>query len=300
MYTRFTIANFSTYVYLLKEVVFVTIYSVLVYVAYELYGHHYITISFSISAVMGTAIAILLGFRTSAAYDRWWEARKIWGGIVNDSRTLIRQGIGFIKKEDPEDRNIQQLAGYQIAFCYSLASSLRKIPLAEEVARYLSKEELAGVQHQSNPPNAVLQLIEDRLSCLFREGKIHSFHFGSMDGTLKNLCDHMGKCERIKNTVFPVHYSFFIRLSIIIFALLLPLEIVEFLGILTIPVTFVTILFISVIESIANYLQDPFEDRPADINMMTICRTIEINLLQMLKEEPVPSPLMPDRKGIMM
>ena len=112
------------------------------------------------------------------------------------------------------------------------------------------------------------------------------------------MCDHMGKCERIKSTVFPVHYGFFIRLSIIIFAIVLPLEIVEFLGVLTIPVTFVTIIFISVIESIANYLQDPFENRAADIGMTTISRTIEINLLQMTGEKNVPKILSPDSKGI--
>jgi putative membrane protein len=82
--------------------------------------------------------------------------------------------------------------------------------------------------------------------------------------------------------------------------LLLPLEIVEFLGVLTIPITFATIIFISVIESIANYLQDPFENRAADIGMSTICRTIEINLLQMAGVREVPDMLKPDKNGIVM
>jgi putative membrane protein len=142
--------------------------------------------------------------------------------------------------------------------------------------------------------------MEDQIAAIFRRGNIDSFHFGMLDQTLKALCDHMGKCERIKNTVFPVHYSFFIRLAVMIFALLLPLELVEFLGIYTIPITFATISFISVIELIANYLQDPFENRPGDIGMTSICRNIEINLLQMAGEKEVPQELKPDAKGIVM
>lgn len=298
MYTRFTITNLKTYVYLIKEVIFVTLYSAAVFILYEYFEHRHITISFSISAVMGTAIAILLGFRTSAAYERWWEARKIWGGIVNDSRTLIRQAYGFIDGGEDSQEDIRGLAKYQIAFNYALSTSLRKLPLSGKVRENLTAAEYATVHNQLNTPNAILKLIEDHLAVLFRQDKINAFHFGLMDQTLKDICDHMGKCERIKSTVFPVHYGFFIRLSIIIFALLLPLEIVEFMGVLTIPITFVTIIFISVIESIANYLQDPFENRAADIGMTTICRTIEINLMQMTDEKNVPNTLAPDSKGI--
>ena len=283
---------------MIKEVIFVTLYSVLVYILYEYYGHHHITISFSISAVMGTAIAILLGFRTSAAYERWWEARKIWGGIVNDSRTLIRQANGFIDSGEQKVEDVRKMAKYQIAFNYALSTSLRKLPLSREVEKNLSGVDYSTIHNQLNIPNAILKLMEDNLATIFKQGNINAYHFGIMDQTLKDICDHMGKCERIKSTVFPVHYGFFIRLSIIIFALLLPLEIVEFLGVLTIPVTFVTIIFISVIESIANYLQDPFENRAADIGMTTICRTIEINLLQMTEETNVPNTLAPDKKGI--
>jgi len=300
MYTRFTITNINTYVYLLKEVVFITIYSAVIFILYEYFGHRHISLSFSISAIMGTAIAILLGFRTSAAYERWWEARKIWGGIVNDSRTLIRQAIGFITSHENKGQEVLKLTKYQIAWSYALSTSLRKMPISEEVTKNLSDEDFNSISHQMNIPNAILMLIGDHLGLLFRQGKIDTYHFAAMDQTLKYLCDHMGKSERIKNTVFPVHYGFFIRLSIIIFALLLPLEVVEFLGVFTIPITFVTIIFISVIESIANYLQDPFENRAADIGMTTICRTIEINLLQMAGAEKVPDALKPDKNGIVM
>jgi len=300
MYTRFTITRARTYVSLLKEVIFLTLYSGIIFILYEYFEHRHITISFSVSAIMGTAIAILLGFRTSAAYDRWWEARKVWGSIINDSRTLIRQAIGFISPSVTKSDSVKKLAKYQISWCYALTSSLRKLPLAQEVRNNLSEDDMKYVTNQLNVPNAILKLMEEELATLYKNKQIDSFHFGMMDQSLKSLCDHMGKCERIKNTIFPVHYRFFIRLSIIIFALLLPLELVEFLGVLIIPVTFSIILFISVIESIADYLQDPFENRPADISMTTISRMVEINLMQMAGIENVPQPLLPDKKGILM
>ena len=80
---------------------------------------------------MGTAIAILLGFRTSAAYERWWEARKIWGGIVNDSRTLIRQANGFIDNGEQKEKDVRKMAKYQIAFNYALSTNLRRIQLSD-------------------------------------------------------------------------------------------------------------------------------------------------------------------------
>jgi len=300
MYTRFTITNIEPYVYLLKEIFLITLYSAIIYVFYEYFGKHHLALSFSVSAIMGTAIAILLGFRTSAAYDRWWEARKIWGSIVNDSRTLVRQAIGFISSGENKDQKLLKLTRYQIAWCYALSTSLRKQPISEEVEKNLSDEDFISVTEQLNIPNAILKLMEDHLALLFKQGNIGAYHFGIMDQTLSSLCDNMGKCERIKNTVFPVHYSFFIRLAIIIFAVLLPLEVVEFLGIYTMPITFATITFISVIELIARYLQDPFENRPADIGMTAICRTIEINLLQLLGEKDVPDVIKPDKNGIIM
>jgi putative membrane protein len=300
MYTRFAIASIRTYFYLIKEVIFVTVYSGVVFIFYEYLGHQHISLSFSVSAIMGTAIAILLGFRTSAAYDRWWEARKIWGGIVNESRTLIRQAIGFIQPSGKKNEEVLRLAKYQIAWCYALSTSLRKLPMSGEVKNHLSKDDYVSIADQVNIPNTILKLMEEYLGSLFRDRKIDTYHFTAMDQTMKDLCTHMGKSERIKNTIFPVHYSFFIRLSIIIFALLLPLELVEFLGVFTIPITFATILFISVIESIANYLQDPFENRAADISMTSICRNIEINLLQMCGIKKVPFPYKADKKGILM
>ena len=109
----------------------------------------------------------------------------------------------------------------------------------------------------------------------------------------------MGKCERIKNTVFPVQYSYFTRLSIYIFMLLLPFGLVQAVGVFTIPITLFVVFIFSMLELVARFLQDPFENRPNDIPMTAVSRTIEINLLQLIGEYDVPEKIEAEN-GILM
>lgn len=300
MYTRPAVTSSKILIYIGKRITFFTLYSVIIYFLYHIYEKHHLAIPLSIETILGTAISILLGFRTSAAYERWWEARKIWGSIINESRTLIRQAIGFISSDNTKENEVYKLVRYQIAWCYALTSSLRNLPISHEVKNNLSTEEYASLSKHVNAPNAILKFMQDHLAGLFRAGKVDSYHFAAMDQTLRALCDNMGKCERIKNTVFPVYYTFITQLAIIIFALLLPFSLVEIVGVYMILVTIVVVGFFSIIELIAKYLQDPFENRPSDIAMTAISRTIEINLLQMVGERDIPESIKPDKKGILM
>jgi putative membrane protein len=210
-----------------------------------------LAIPLSIETILGTAISILLGFRTGAAYERWWEARKIWGSIINESRTLIRQAIGLISSDNTKENEVYRLVRYQIAWCYALTSSLRNLPLSSEVKSKLSTEEYTRLSSHVNTPNAILKFMQEQLARLFRAGKVDSYHFALMDQTLRALCDKMGKCERIKNRVFPVYYSFITQMAIIIFALLLPFSLVEKVG-----AYLVTILFVLgfIWQSIASFI----------------------------------------------
>ena len=300
MYTRPAVTSSKIPIYIGKRITFFTLYSVIIYFLYHIYEKHHLAIPLSIETILGTAISILLGFRTSAAYERWWEARKIWGSIINESRTLIRQALGFISSDNTKENEVYKLVRYQIAWCYALTSSLRNLPISHEVKNNLSTEEYTSLSKHVNAPNAILKFMQDHLAGLFRAGKVDSYHFAAMDQTLRALCDNMGKCERIKNTVFPVYYTFITQMAIIIFALLLPFCLVEIVGVYMILVTIVVVGFFSIIELIAKYLQDPFENRPSDIAMTAISRTIEINLLQMVGERDIPESIKPDKKGILM
>ncbi|GAB2797333.1 bestrophin family ion channel [Rhabdobacter roseus] len=272
----------------------ITLYATLVFYLYEHFNWHFLLFPISVVTVVGTALSLLLGFRTNSAYDRWWEARKIWGEIVNDSRTLVRQTMAFVKaSEEEEARLARHIAHLQIAWCYALANSLRKLPVMVRADLHLNEEEKAFVAHHDNVPNAILQLIQNQFRDAYDQGYLHPLFFQNLDDTIRRLCDAMGKCERIKSTVFPTQYSFFILITVVIFTLILPMGLVDSIGGLAIPVTFMISWLFLYVESIAFIMQNPFENNANDTPMTAISRTIEINLLQLIEEAVVPDKTKP-------
>ena len=262
------------------------------------------TIPVAIPAMLGTALSILLAFRTNAAYDRLWEARKIWGAIVNNSRTFTRQVISlFVLPEGADRREMtamqREMIYRQIAWNYVLAHTLRSLDPFADVETMLPAEEIDALRTQDNPPNAILQTQAGRLREALRVGYVDTFRFLPIEGTLTRLCDDMGMCERIKNTVFPAHYGFLVTRIIWLFVLLLPSGLVASLGWITVPVAFSTALVFWLIEAMSGAMQDPFENAASDTPMLALSRTIEINLRQQLGETQLPEKIQPE-DGVLM
>ena len=253
----------------------------------------------SIATVLGFAVALLLGFRTSASYDRWWEARKIWGGIVNDSRSLVRQAIGFTNQTNIPTQ-VKQIAYYQIAWCISLKNSLRNHDPLEGIEEFLEAEEIDLLRGKNNIPNEILKMLTGVNANLLEKGMIDSFQNVALDQTLKHLCDHMGKAERIKNTVFPTQYRSYTHRGLIIFTMMLPFGMLYSTGPFVILICVLVSFFFNMLENIAYYLQDPFMNRASDIPMTALCRTIEINVKDLLNETDIPVVLKPDERGVLM
>ena len=279
---------------------FATLYAALVVWVFRS-GQDWIDVPIAIPAMLGTALSILLGFRTASAYNRWWEARTLWGAIVNDSRTFTREVLTLLIEEDGErPKALQKKLIYrQIAWCYALRCSLRAEAPLTDVGPFLESEEIEALRNEQHVPNALLQTQADLLNKAYREGLLTQFFFTTLDATLKRLTDHMGGCERIKKTVFPGHYSFFISRTLLVFYILLPAGLCEHLGWFTIPIALVIELLFGVIETAGRQLQDPFENRINDTPMSAISRTIEINLRQQLGETDLPAKLEPVR-GVLM
>ncbi len=269
-----------------------------IYFAYEYLGHEQLDISMAIATVIGFSVALLLAFRTAASYDRWWEARKVWGAIVNDSRTMTRQLIGFTTGKEII-AEVKQMAFYQIAWCRALSQALRLLDPCEGLEDCLTKDELEHLKKKSNVHNEILKLMESKLAEIRSKDLIDQYQFVAIDDTLKRQCDAMGMCERIKNTVFPVQYRDYTTKGIMIFTLMLPYGMLFSTGPFMILICMVVFFFFYMIEDIAHYLQDPFRNKPSDIPMSAISRTIEINLKEMINEKS-PQPLKPDADGILM
>ena len=161
-----------------------------------------------------------MAFRSNQAYDRWWEAQHVWGAIVNDSRTLARQ-VKTLCKEAYQGDDLfffkQRFIKRQIAWCYSLGRSLRKQPAMPGLEKYLAKRDVNHVKNYNNLPMALLELHGHDLQQALENGWINTYQQVEIDKTLSRLTDAMGKCERIKNTVFPATYGLYIHFSLIFF-----------------------------------------------------------------------------------
>lgn len=270
-----------------KEIMIVAIYATLITMLYSNFHITRISIPIAVPTILGTVISLLLAFKSNQAYDRWWEARTLWGAIVNDSRSLTRQLLTFV--DNPygaadEKAFCERVARRQIAWCYALSRHLRGQDPMKGIEKFISAEDQEYILNYSNVPVALLELQGNDLRSAFKLGWINEYQQVQMDNTLTNFSNQMGGCERIKNTVFPVTYSVYIHFSIILFVILLPFGLIEFFSFATIPLVIAIACSFFLIEKMSIHLQDPFENKPTDTPTTTISRTIERDIKQMLKE----------------
>ncbi len=250
----------------------------------------------TIVGILGTVIGLLLAFRTNSSYDRWWEARILWGAIVNDSRTWTRQLLEFSPVEkfgEMRQEKIRNMAYRQIAWCYALSRSLRKQKPDHDLSCFLDTKEIERYASSQNVPNDLLLKQAGELRQLYREGALELFQFVEMEKTLTRLTNSMGGCERIKNTTFPESYSLLVHLLIYVFVMFLPFGLVAVPAIGLIITSIVLAFAFLLIERVSIYLQDPFSARSSDTPMLALSRTIEINIKQMLGEKEIPEPKQP-------
>ncbi|MDB4998963.1 MAG: hypothetical protein JWR76_40 [Mucilaginibacter sp.] len=270
-----------------KEVAMVAVYAILIAIIYNNFHITRISIPIAVPTILGTIISLLLAFKSNQAYDRWWEARTLWGAIVNDTRTLTRQLLTFVDTpygEAEQKAFCERVAKRQIAWCYSLSRHLRKQDPLHDLDRLISAEDIQHIKKYDNIPLALLELQGADLRNVFKLGWINEFQQIQIDETLVRFSNSMGGCERIKNTVFPATYSVYIHFSVLLFILLLPFGLIEFFGVVEVPLVIAIASSFFLIENMAIHLQDPFENKPTDTPTTTISRTIERDIKQLLKE----------------
>ncbi len=266
-------------------------------IAIHLIGEHitpYLPqIPLTIATFLGTAISVLLSFKMNQSYDRWWEARKIWGAIVNDSRSFVLQLQAFLTNPDIKPQ-IKTLAYRQIAWNYALGRSLRgQDPLAD-CDDFLSDEDIKKIKKHNNKVLGILQQNVLQISELHQKGEISDFVHVQFNNIFIRFSDNMGMAERINNTAFPVTYRLYLHFAIYLFVIILSVALNEVELYYEIPLILLLSIVFFLLEKTAYHLQDPFRNRPSDTNVTTIARNIEINIRQLLDENTVPNPLEKD------
>ena len=229
-----------------------------------------------IHSLLGFVLSLLLVFRTNTAYDRWWEGRKLWGKLVNDSRNFVIKINSILPENDVKNRT--QIAKYLRFFPYFLASHLSK-----ESTRLVLDEDFSDLQKelQHHPPAELVFLLTKKLYHLKKENKISDTEMLFLDTQLSGFLDVCGGCERIKNTPIPYSYSSFIKKFIIFYVMALPVANVVNLGGFMIPITMFVYYVLMSLELIAEEIEDPFNNDENDIPMEAISQNIErsINLI---------------------
>jgi putative membrane protein len=274
------------------------LYDGAVVLAFKVLGWTWIALPHIPLALFGSSIGLIVAFRNNSSYARWWEARTLWGGIVNNSRSWGRQVLNSMTPLKPGDseimRDIQVRMVYlQIAWVHALRAQLRGQSPMDEIKNLLPADELAALEGQRSVSLA-LQMRQAELAKQVLEHEwIDSLQWSALEATLSDLMDLQGGSERIKNTPMPKQYDYFPRLFVQMYCLMLPLAMVLNMGWYTpLGSTLVGFIFLA-LDKIGRDLEDPFDNGIYDIPLTAMSRTIEINLRQMLGETELPDPLQP-------
>ncbi len=263
--------------YVKTEIAFAILVSLSVYELHY-YGFMAITLPFSIAAILGSALAIFIAFRNNSSYSRWWEARTLWGGIINSSRVMARLIITFsdshsqqanYDKERSEEFK-REMIYKLIAWAHSLRLHLRRQGDVSELENFLSAQEYEFIRNAQNKPNQVHMLTGKKIYEAMANGTLGGFDSFQIEGQLLALANYQGGCERIKNTPLLRQYDFFTRLFLYTFMLLLPFSLIgDFskmnLGYLVVPVSIIISFVFSIIGKVGEVNEDPFENRITDV-----------------------------------
>lgn len=234
--------------------------------------------------LVGIALAIFLGFRNSASYDRYWEARKLWGQGLNECRTLTRQALSLMDGQV----DVRPFVYGQIAFIHALRGYLRRVPVERELAALLPAELLARMREAHYPPTLILVWLGQWLHEQRRAGHLQPVLTAKMEDALSGLNQVQGGCERIVSSPIPFAYTVILYRTVGVYCLLLPFGLVDTLGWMTPLVTaFVSYTFFAQ-ETLLSEIEEPFGNAENDLPLDALSITIERTLREMLGEATLP------------
>lgn len=260
------------------------IWDVVVTVDYMVFLERKLTLPNLPLTLLGSALVVLTSFRNSSAYGRWWEARTLWGTMVNSSRSFGRQALTLIDDNHVQNPIKGTLLRRHVAYVRCLNAHLRGQPMPDNVEALLTPAEYARRQHTNNFPNDVLNFTAGLVAQQYKAGNLDSIRLARIESTLVDISNAQGGMERIANTPLPYPYVAFPRIFITLFCLIVPIGLVEPLGWFTPLASSVVGFMLLAIEKIGTDLQSPFQPSEHQIRMDALCENIEGNLLTMLRD----------------
>lgn len=224
--------------------------------------------------MLGFVISLLLVFRTNTAYDRWWEGRKLWGSLVNNSRNLAIKMAAFTHDEKERSFFKKMISAYAVALSNHLQNEKTRLELFEDAE--------VKIDESKHIPNQIASVMMQRVNGMYRSEKITGNQLIVLNNELQSFTDICGACERIKNTPIPYSYSAFIKKFIFVYIMTLPIGYTFSLGYYMIPVVVFIFYVLASLELIAEEIEDPFGGDTNDLPMNRLSATIKKNTEEIL------------------
>ncbi|PPK74574.1 putative membrane protein [Methylobacter tundripaludum] len=236
----------------------------------------------------GVVLGLVLVFRTNAGHERWWEARKLWGAIVNQSRNIVIEALSYgdiLNIGSQESLWRKEMVKWTVAFSFATRESLRNGKNFDDLTDLLSEQELDALKSAVHMPLFVASKIAELLQQARLRHHIDGFVFMEMEGQRILLIDHIGACERILKTPMPLVYAIKVRRFILIFLLLLPFSLIENLGFSAVFIFFLVAYPLLSLDRIGIELQSPFDTKNlSHLPLHTICGTIKLHCQALLEQ----------------
>ncbi|RYE04215.1 MAG: hypothetical protein EOP44_05950, partial [Sphingobacteriaceae bacterium] len=245
--------------------------------------HYKIPLNAAPFTLIGVALAIFLGFYNNASYDRFWEGRKLWGALLNTTRSLARQAITMSGYET-KDKEIASFIHLLIACVYALNHQLRGTDATADLERNLPKSFVQELQKAKFKPVIILKEMGNWLMKAKAAGRVEAITITAFDHNLNAISDIIGGCERIISTPIPFTYRVLLHRTVYFYCLLLPFGLVDSIGWMTpVIVVFISYTFIA-LDAIVAEIEQPFGTKPNDLALNAMSRMIETTLLEMAGE----------------
>lgn len=286
-----------------KRVVFTTAVACVVTYLHETQNMFHDNLTMAPFSLIGLALGIFLGFRNNTSYDRFWEGRKLWGRIVNTSRTLTRQLLTLIHSTDRGQSYLstkdeggpvvasafQRRMVYRlIAYVHSLRLHLRDQDRLDELKEFLEPGDMESIRDELNRPVALLQQLGDEIRQAWDRGEINAYHVSVLEASLTEFTNVQGGCERIKSTPIPFSYNILLHRIVFLYCVGLPFGLVSDVTIITpVVVLLVSYAFFG-LDAVGDEIENPFGEDDNDLPLSAITRMIEINLRERLGETKLP------------
>ncbi len=239
------------------------------------------------SLVPSLVLGLLLVFRTNTSYERFWEGRKLWGNVVNQTRNLARQMWVAIQEKQPADHEAKITAIRLLpAFAIALKLHLRGEDPNSELTGLISDEQFAKLQPMNNPPLEIAFWIADYLQTQQAQHKLHPYQLAACLKSLDGLVDTLGGCERILKTPIPLAYSIHLKQLLMLYCLALPFQMVDSVGWGTPFLVGLISFAVFGIEAIGIEIENPFGNDPNDLPLDAICQTMRQNIEDLISLAP--------------